>query len=129
MPAIEAYHSTLEFELRARERFATKAQARNGVAAWIDYYNRERRHSACRMLSPDQLRVGHRARWPEMHPLLGFPSIARCSGLSRSFHAGPGGPTGAPPGQPLRAGAVIETENQENKITTLESPQFEGILN
>ncbi|GAA1279473.1 hypothetical protein GCM10009609_48690 [Pseudonocardia aurantiaca] len=22
------------------------------VAAWIDYYNRERRHSACRMLSP-----------------------------------------------------------------------------
>jgi putative transposase len=50
--AIEAYHSTLEFELRSRERFTTKAQARTAVAAWIDYYNRERRHSACRMLSP-----------------------------------------------------------------------------
>jgi transposase InsO family protein len=49
---IEAYHSTLEFELRSLERFATKAEARTGVAAWIDYYNRERRHSACRMLSP-----------------------------------------------------------------------------
>jgi putative transposase len=50
--AIEAYHSTLEFELRSLERFATKAEARTRVAAWIDYYNRERRHSACRMLSP-----------------------------------------------------------------------------
>ena len=49
---IESWHSTLEFELRSRENFATKAQARTRVAAWIDDYNRERRHSACGMLSP-----------------------------------------------------------------------------
>jgi putative transposase len=50
--AIESWHSTLEFELRAVERFATKAQARTRVAAWIEDYNTTRRHSALRMLSP-----------------------------------------------------------------------------
>jgi putative transposase len=49
---IEAWHSTLTFELRSRETFATKAAARARVPAWIDEYNRERRHSACDMLSP-----------------------------------------------------------------------------
>ena len=51
---IESWHSTLEFELRGLERFATKAQARARVAAWIDEYNRDRRHSACQMRSPIQ---------------------------------------------------------------------------
>jgi putative transposase len=49
---IESWHSTLEFELRAQEHFATRAQARTRVAAWIDDYNRHRRHSALAMLSP-----------------------------------------------------------------------------
>jgi transposase InsO family protein len=49
---IEAWHSTLTFELRSLESFATKAAARARVPAWIDEYNRERRHSACGMLSP-----------------------------------------------------------------------------
>jgi len=49
---IESWHSTLEFELRSREMFATRAQARARVAAWIDDYNRHRRHSALRMMSP-----------------------------------------------------------------------------
>ncbi len=49
---IESWHSTLEFELRSLEHFATKAQARTAVAAWIDEYNRERKHSACGMRSP-----------------------------------------------------------------------------
>jgi transposase InsO family protein len=49
---IEAWHSTLSFELRSRETFATKAAARTRVPAWIDDYNRHRRHSACGMLSP-----------------------------------------------------------------------------
>jgi putative transposase len=49
---IESWHSTLEFELRALEHFATKAAARARVAAWIDDYNRCRRHSALRMMSP-----------------------------------------------------------------------------
>jgi transposase InsO family protein len=34
------------------ERFATKTDARVRVAAWIDDYNRARRHSALGMRSP-----------------------------------------------------------------------------
>jgi putative transposase len=49
---IESWHSTLEFELRALEHFATRVQARVKVAAWIDDYNRNRRHSALAMMSP-----------------------------------------------------------------------------
>jgi putative transposase len=49
---IESWHSTLEFELRGLERFATRAQARARVAAWIDEYNRDRKHSGCGMRSP-----------------------------------------------------------------------------
>jgi len=49
---IESWHSTLEFELRSLERFATKAQARTRVSAWIDDYNTARRHSALGMMSP-----------------------------------------------------------------------------
>jgi putative transposase len=49
---IESWHSTLTFELRALEHFATRTQARSRVAAWIDDYNRDRRHSACQMRSP-----------------------------------------------------------------------------
>ena len=36
---IESWHSTLEFELLSRRRFATKAQARREVARFIDRYN------------------------------------------------------------------------------------------
>jgi transposase-like protein len=50
--AIESWHSTLEFELRDLERFATKAQARTRVAAWSDEYNRDRKHSSIGMRSP-----------------------------------------------------------------------------
>jgi putative transposase len=57
--AIEAWHSTLEFELRARESFPTKATARTRVAAWIDEYNRERRHSALGMQSPIAYELAH----------------------------------------------------------------------
>ena len=49
---IESWHSTVEFELRRLEHFATKAQARTRVAAWIEEYNHDRRHSALGMLSP-----------------------------------------------------------------------------
>jgi transposase InsO family protein len=57
--AVEAWHSTLEFELRSRETFATKATARSLVAAWIDEYNRERRHSALGMQSPIAFELAH----------------------------------------------------------------------
>jgi putative transposase len=49
---IESWHSTLEFELRSVEHFATKAAARARVPAWIHDYNHTRRHSACQMMSP-----------------------------------------------------------------------------
>jgi transposase InsO family protein len=49
---IESWHSTLEFELRSVEHFATRAQARARVPAWIEDYNHHRRHSACQMMPP-----------------------------------------------------------------------------
>ena len=49
---IESWHSTLEFELRSQRKFATKAEARAAVAAWIEDYNHDRRHSALGMRSP-----------------------------------------------------------------------------
>jgi transposase InsO family protein len=49
---IESWHSTVESGLRRVEHFATRAQARARVAAWIEDYNHSRRHSACGMMSP-----------------------------------------------------------------------------
>jgi putative transposase len=49
---IEAWHSTLEFELRSLEHFTTRAAARARVSSWIEDYNRRRRHSALGMMSP-----------------------------------------------------------------------------
>jgi putative transposase len=48
---IESWHSTLEFELRSRHKFTTKAAARAAVAAWIEACNHNRRHSALGMVS------------------------------------------------------------------------------
>ena len=49
---IESWHSTLEFELRRLEHFATRPAARVKVAAWIEDYNTTRKHSALGMRSP-----------------------------------------------------------------------------
>jgi transposase InsO family protein len=49
---IESWHSTLEFELRSLRQFATRAEARTAVAAWIEDYNHVRRHSVLGMKSP-----------------------------------------------------------------------------
>jgi putative transposase len=49
---IESWHSTLEWELRWLRKFATKAEARTAVAAWIEEYNTSRKHSALGMRSP-----------------------------------------------------------------------------
>jgi len=49
---IESWHSTLEFELRSLRTFATRAEARAAVAAWIEDCNHVRRHSALGMKSP-----------------------------------------------------------------------------
>ena len=50
--AAESFFSTLEHELLSRITFKTKEEARRRVAAWIDTYNRTRRHSVCGMKSP-----------------------------------------------------------------------------
>jgi putative transposase len=50
--AAESFNSTLEWELLSRRHFATKDQARRDVAAFIDAYNHQRRHSTCEMLPP-----------------------------------------------------------------------------
>jgi len=49
---IESWHSTLEFELRRVEHYATRTAARAGVAAWIEDYNHHRRHSSLGRVSP-----------------------------------------------------------------------------
>ena len=56
---IESWHSTVEFELRRIEHFATRAAARAGVAAWIEDYNTARRHSALGMLAPVAWELAH----------------------------------------------------------------------
>ena len=59
---IESWHSTLEFELRRLQHFATRAAARAGVAVWIEDYNTVRRHSALGMMSPVQYEQALAAR-------------------------------------------------------------------
>ncbi|MFL5334350.1 MAG: integrase core domain-containing protein, partial [Geminicoccaceae bacterium] len=51
--AAEAFNSTIKVEYIHRHRFRTR------VAAWIDEYNRERRHSALGMQSPIAYELAH----------------------------------------------------------------------
>lgn len=60
--AAESFNSTLEHELLSRRRFATKAQARQEVAAFIDAYNHRRRHSSAEMMAPVAYQQVHAAR-------------------------------------------------------------------
>jgi putative transposase len=55
---IESWHSTLEFELRSTEHFHTRAEAQVAVAAFIDDYNLDRRHSSIGMQSPISYELG-----------------------------------------------------------------------
>jgi putative transposase len=48
----ESFHSTVEFELLRETHFATRAEARRAVAAYLEEYNTDRRHSTCGMLAP-----------------------------------------------------------------------------
>jgi len=48
----ESLNSTIEFELLREHHFTTRAQARRAVAAFIEEYNTDRRHSTCQMLPP-----------------------------------------------------------------------------
>ena len=42
----------MEWELRSLQKFTTRAESRAAVAAWIEDYNHDRRHSALQMMSP-----------------------------------------------------------------------------
>jgi len=48
----ESFNSILEWELLRNNHFNTREQARHAVAAWIEDYNSQRRHSTDRTLSP-----------------------------------------------------------------------------
>ncbi len=58
--AIESWHSTLEFELRSRQRFTTRTPARRAVVAWLQEYNTDRLHSTNGMISPVDYENGRR---------------------------------------------------------------------
>jgi putative transposase len=92
---IESWHSTLEFELRQLEHYPTKAAARAGVAAFIDEYNRSRRHSALQMMSPIDFELGPQAG-PVFRPLRMVPSSpgsrpSPAGGLRPALTPAPGG--------------------------------------
>jgi putative transposase len=56
----ESFHSTLEFELRSRQRFTTRAQARRAVVGWLQEYNTDRLHSTNGMICPVDYENGRR---------------------------------------------------------------------
>ena len=56
----ESFFSTLEHERLSRRSYATRAEARQDVARWIDdFYNRRRRHSTNGMKSPIDYETEH----------------------------------------------------------------------
>lgn len=56
----ESFHSTLEFEVLARNRFATHAEARRAVVVWLEEYNTVRLHSTNGMVAPVDYEHGRR---------------------------------------------------------------------
>ena len=52
--AAESLWSSLKRELIHRYRFATRAEARRSIFAWINWYNQHRRHSTLGYLSPNR---------------------------------------------------------------------------
>jgi len=78
--ACESYHSTLEFELLSRTRFATRVRARLAMIAWTEEYNTERRHSANGMITPVDYEHGWRRPGAKSYDQLRRPPIpSRCA--------------------------------------------------
>ncbi len=62
----ESFFATLECELLARQRFATRNAARLALFEYIEeFYNTHRRHSALGYLSP----AAYERRWPIPAPI------------------------------------------------------------
>jgi transposase InsO family protein len=83
----ESFHSTLQFELRCRQRLATRAEARRAVAAWLAGYNTDRLHSTNGMISPVDYENGRRR-----------PGARTYDQLRRRRRRTTNGPMPAPPG-------------------------------
>ncbi len=56
----ESFWATLKRELVSRYRFATRAEARRAIVAWIHHYNARRRHSTLGNVSPLEWEMSHR---------------------------------------------------------------------
>jgi putative transposase len=103
--AIESWHSTLTFELLDLEYFRTRAQARHRIAAWIDEYNRDRKHSALGMRSPVAFEL--------TQPVPAAASVPPTSPASRPSPAGglrpalTPAPADGPAGPPERPGRTL----------------------
>ena len=60
----EAFWSSLKRELIHGHHFATRAQARRAVFAWINWHNRTRIHTSLNNLSPTQWEQHYHQRQP-----------------------------------------------------------------
>ena len=57
---MESFWATLKRELVSRWRFATRADARRAIVAWIRHYNAVRLHSSLGNLSPIEWELRYR---------------------------------------------------------------------
>jgi putative transposase len=51
---IERLWRSLKYECVYLNAFETGSEARNGIGAWISYYNEKRPHSSHGLLTPDE---------------------------------------------------------------------------
>ena len=61
----ESFWATLKRELVHRRRFATRAEARRAIVAWISYYNAARLHSTIGYTTPMEWELAHRRTMQE----------------------------------------------------------------
>jgi transposase InsO family protein len=99
--AIESWHSTVEFEVRSRFRFATRDEARRAVVAWIEEYNTCRLHSTNGMISPVDYENGRRrpgakpyAQLRRRHRVPAAPASAECMNTTAEAATPPDIPAG-----------------------------------
>src|SRR3954467_7094776 len=131
--AIDSWHSTLEFELRRLEHFTTRAQARQAVAAWIEDYNHDRRHSALGMLCPVAYEQALRTRTAHQpgaggvtgplpaHPWWRRPRRGQGHALRVGLRPSPDPNRGRRPNRSYRE------QVRKPRSTKFRSPRFEGI--
>jgi hypothetical protein len=112
-----SWHPTLEFELRSQRKFATRAQARSAIAAWIEDYSHVRRHSAIGMRSPvdcERSLAGKDAAYPRRGPGKG----GGCAGAPSAGSAVPS----APPAPAPRPGPAADPERRIRPLPSDQPP-------